>query len=452
MSVNLTQEERAKVEALKSEYEALRDKLQPLTAWERQAQGEPLPAEVAAAHEALSKAADLYMVQYTAVIDAAEDRHMQSLGNSPADILEDGKDRARTFAASQYTNKPKSAADLDMLRGVLDKLLTRHYDALKGYPVQLTDLKHFKDTALTVIPTDQPNTWVTKTNKMIMPVDNVTRVIFEGTDDTKAGEWLQTYAGNKGKKRLTNLVQINFEDMTGIQISKILKPLDREILGAVCTLFFVENYDIITPLMIYRKMTGDDNARLSPERAHYIMERVRQMAKGWAKVDMTEEMQAFYPGIPGEKWQDEGHLLPIAGIKTVVLGGKEAQVIERGPVPLVYRWGVIRRQIASYKQLSLLTPVKNTNDNMILKSYIMRQFKPMKSGSINRVIEYETLYKLVGVDTKERGAIPAQTRMKQQRTREQVKIMLTYWQSIGDIKGFKERKKGRGYDAIELEF
>lgn len=447
MFVDLTQEEQAKVDALISEYEAIRAELKPLTTWERQREGEPMPPEVAAAHDRLSKAADAYMIQHNAIIEAAEDRHMQSLDQSPADILEDGKARARAFAAEQYKKRTKDPADLDMLRGVLDELLKRHYEALEGYPVQLTDLKKHAGDVLKIIPTDQVNPWAVKTGSFMVTADLMTRDMFSNPRIETGTEYeLTTIKKSKHRQEVNSILQVDIDGLgPGVKIhGKYIKKIDEPVLMAFLSLAVKDNYSVITERMIHEKLTNSPGAGMTPKQAAGHRESLARLEACTMAIDATKEIQAYKPEI--EQYKRSGRLLPVEHVD-VKMGGHEVRGRQLMHLPVWYRYAALKKQISTIPGVMLLTPGQNTEEKRLIQYYLIQRVEGTRLGNLTPVILYETLYKQVEIPQKTEGAI----RKKQFKIRETAKEILTYWIEIKRIQGFTERKRGRGYDAIVLD-
>lgn len=444
MNAELTPEEQKQLEAVRAEYNRIQAELQPLTDWEREHEGQEIPPEVAAALDTMFKAAEVFYQQRAEILEAAEDRHMKSLGHSPADILEDGKQRAREYAAAQYRNQ--ESPDLDVLRGVLDVMLKRHYDALQKYPVQLEDLKKHAGDVLKVKPADRLNPWASKTDNFLIAADNITRELFNNPAIKTGQEYAVTALRKRGSRdEITSVFQIDIDKLgPGVKIQgEYLKGIDEPIFGAYLSLTIKDNYSVITPGLIHDKLTNSSGAGLTPEKAAEYMLSFERMEKCHVTIDATEEMQIYYPDI--ENWKQKGRMLPVEFVD-VKMGKHEVKGIKPIGIPLIYRYDALKKQISSIPAAMLGTPGQNTEEKILIQYYLIKRVEGARLGNLTPVILYETIYNQVQITQETPGAI----RKKQHKIREQAKSILDHWVKLGRIKGYEERKKGRVFEALVL--
>lgn len=452
MVAELTPEERTKLERLRSDFEQTRTALKPLTDWTRASESDPMPQDVATANKQLDEALKTYFDQRNAVIDAAEIRYMQAVGTNPADVLLDGKRYIQMFVTREYSSRqldPAGAQDMDALKRILKLTLERHFDALKESPDMLRDLQKFADEALRIVPTGKVNAWASRPESYQLLADNITRAIFNA--DAETGDGLTPLGGKKFiRKRqyeeIRNILQISFDDLgKGIKIRRnLLKDIDEPIFNAILTLFIKGNYDVITPLQIHRLLTADPEARITIEKAAEYIAAAERMARCWIDIDATPEIKALYPEL--DKWRHKGHLLPIE-IIDIEMGGVRVQAIQRGHVPILYRYAAMKNQISTIPLKMLATPGSDTDEKTVLNHYLLKQIEAMKKGKLTPVVLYKTLYDQIAMKAETPGAV----RKKQFKIREQAKAMLTYWVDQGNIKGFSERKKAHTFDALLIE-
>lgn len=142
---------------------------------------------------------------------------------------------------------------------------------------------------------------------------------------------------------ILSLVHLDNSD-NAIQISgeKELTPYDREVHDALVTLYIDGGNEYITPQMIYRTMTGNREAKLTPKQLEAISDSLNKLMYSKLVIKASDaECKAY--GF--DKWTYE----------STVIQGKKKTVIMNGKVIEAYH---LLREPALYTYASLLLKVE----------------------------------------------------------------------------------------------
>jgi hypothetical protein len=138
---------------------------------------------------------------------------------------------------------------------------------------------------LTIATTKYPKNFVN-------PKEKVSNTLFNG--GLAAGTTYIIATGNKkSKKELTAEVDIDFDLLKNSEISQIITPYDREVHDAIVSLYVDGNNEYITPLMIYRTMTGNAEARLTPKHYDAISNSVTKCSLTRIRIDAKSEVDVY---------------------------------------------------------------------------------------------------------------------------------------------------------------
>lgn len=269
---------------------------------------------------------------------------------------------------------------------------------------------------------------------------------------TEAEIWV---GNNKKRREIHTITSIDFDEMKkkGVSIpsEKWLTPFDREILSAASSLFEAGN-EYITPRMILQVLSGNKkDIDMTPAIRDEIIRSIDKLMNTSIKIYASAEVEAG--------WRKEaeyvGHLLPCERISqkdmVVTLNGQEvADCIHLFRNSPLYDYARGINQISRVNIEMLNTPVNNTQENIMLKGYLLRQITSMKSphSKLKPVIRYDTIFEYLGLDENDNDNT---IRHKKQRIRERVKEILNCWVENGLITGFEEETEGRGKKIVKVK-
>lgn len=320
----------------------------------------------------------------------------------------------------------------------MESLNTCQIELLEGLFKKNTKTKdRTKKSEITILPkipfTRHPKTFIT-------PKDKVSNLAFAG----KLSEEMLSLKteGRDSKKELTARVNINIEALKNISISRDLSPYDREVHDSIVSLYIDGGNEYITPLMIYRTMTGNPNAKLLPKQQVAISESVDRCSYTKIRIDATDEAKAY--GM--DKAIYEGNLL-YTEKATVLHLGKKSEWIHLLRKPVLYDYASSKDQIGRLDIKLLDTPTNKNEEVIILQGYLQRRILSMKGSSLSRNIVYDTIYKYLNVSSDN----PAVERNKKNKIRDFVREILKYWVEQRFISGFTENKKGNVVTSITID-
>lgn len=280
-----------------------------------------------------------------------------------------------------------------------------------------------------------------KTNypkKFIIPKDKVSNKLFNG--EMLVGTTLVATENKKSNKKLTAKVNIDFEELENLEISLCLSSNDRDVHDAIVSLYVDGNNEYINPLMIYRTITGNPKAKITPNHYNNICNSVIRCSMTRIRIDAENEAKAFRL----DKLVYEGNLLYTKKVKGTLKNEVSdwIYVMER---PILFDYANSKGQIDRVDIQLLNTPVSKNEETIKLQGYLLRRIRTMKKSKMSRNILFETVYKQLDI----KSASPGALRKKQCKIRETVTRILDYWIELDEIKGYKENR-GQNNSIISL--
>lgn len=286
----------------------------------------------------------------------------------------------------------------------------------------------------------------------IVPVDKVTKKVWEKQDELFGGQSLAVDVARRSKKRVSAshkdiVVSLDLDNLEGVEILRKLTEFDRAVMNAVITLNVAGGRDVITPAMVYKI--------LNPATTRYPSGKmVEQIGKSLDALMFTPVV-IHIPGdyMPDGKPRDlKAALVPAKRLTSAVINGKAVddpmQLYETPPL-YVYADGM--GQIARPSLKALAVPINMNADNVALKSYLTRRVWEMKRAKSNakvpKTILWETVYKNMGVPSGTTEAL----KKKRGRIRATALQILDYWRDCGEIHGYEETTKGRAAYSVQIK-
>ena len=305
---------------------------------------------------------------------------------------------------------------------------------------------------------EQPNKLSAKTCKAKSLVSGTTKlenVIFDPKKNpalydsqNTAGDF-ETKIGNVKNNPINTVASIDFDKMKSLGVSisheNWLTPFDREILSVASSLYAAGN-EYQSPLMIYQALSGNrEDVKLTPDMRNKIIQSLKKLRLTNIEIDSSQEEKVGW----NKKGHYEGALLPSERIEVMTLNGQEVveciHFLRNSPL---YEYAAGKNQISRVNISMLNVPINNTEDNVILKCYLLRIITSIKNpkSKLKPIIRYDTLYEYLGLDESDKYI-----RIKKQLIRERTKEILKYWVDNGLIKGFEEETEGRGKKIVKVK-
>ena len=206
---------------------------------------------------------------------------------------------------------------------------------------------------------------------------------------------------------------------------------------------------------IYRAMVGDngegkDEKHPSPAMLEKIKESIRKASFCRIHIDLTESCRK-YGYNDGKPLKLESYILPCEFLDGYIVNGKPTTVIKFFKVSALYQSAEVQNgQILSYdKKLLAIPDVKNTDDVIVLKGYLLRRVleimahKQMKNTILLDTVFHDTGFSDIG--QKKRGQLL-----------KHIEKFFEYWLSEKKLKSyfFIDRKgnklKGAKWEKSEI--
>lgn len=247
------------------------------------------------------------------------------------------------------------------------------------------------------------------------------------------------------EKKVKNPVSINYDD-ENIKIfdkNKRFTPYDRTVHNAVCSIYEAGS-DHFTPDRVYRVMNGiDDSQYVSPQARGAITRSLDKMRRTYAKVDYSNEAQAYRQDIEHATFED--HILSAKKV-TLSAGGKEVIGYKlNGGKPLLYEYAQFTKQVLTVpiELLNTKDVIKSTPEVIVIREYLIRRIEVMKENqSTSNKILFEKIFNEIDH--------PEPTADKARKVRNNVEKLLTKFKKEGYIKDFKFYKSGRSFKGIDI--
>ena len=294
---------------------------------------------------------------------------------------------------------------------------------------------------ITSFTTKAPKTWLT-------PVDKVSNKAFDGEGTLYNTKLIGVdISSRKTKKEILSMVSLDFDDKT-VQITgkRELTPYDREVHDAIVTLYVDGENEYITPQMVYRAMTGNANAKLTPKAQEAISNSLNKLMYSRLVIKASKEECAAY-GFKSFRY--EGTVIQAEKVTATLNASEVAEVYHLLKEPVLYSYAGKKDQIGRLDIKLLNSPVNKTEENITLQSYLYRRILAIKrSGKLSPTIVYETIYKQIELTAASDGAL----RKKKLKVRNAVKQILDYWKDKGFIKGYKENSRKTEIVSVTISY
>ena len=322
--------------------------------------------------------------------------------------------------------------------------LCNEFNKQSKTPLELiAELKKFQNELLAKrnIKTKAPKQWIT-------PIDKVSNNAFNGKGTLYKENGVNVrISGRKSKNEILSFVRLDYSD-NAIQISgkKELTPYDREVHDALVTLYIDGGNEYITHQMIYRAMTGNPEAKLTPKQREDISSSLDKLMYSKLVIKASDaECKAY--GF--DKWTNESTV--IDGRKsTVIMKGEVIETYHLLSEPALYTYAKFKKQICRLDIKLLNSPVNKNEENITLQGSLLRHINGIKRGKISPTILYETIYKQLGIQAQ--ASSDGALRKKKLKVRNTVKKILDYLKAHDFIKNYTENIDGQEVLSVTISY
>lgn len=294
--------------------------------------------------------------------------------------------------------------------------------------------------------------------KYISPTDKISKYIFDITKNApfyepngaavKVGSILRRENGVKKEFPVTTAVSLKLDkNNSNIKFSNnaMLDPYCRSVYNAIVTLHAAGNTDM-TIDMIYRAMKGgtEEGEMDSPGEVarKKISEAIDLLLRTIMTIDASQETQYY----GRTDFQFKGHVLPAQIFTAKVTGVEVKDCIKLLAEPPLYTYAQRINQINSCDIKILKMPISNTEENVIIRDYVLEQVLDMQNEKSHRnnVILYDTLFRYLGLENA--------LKQKKADVRKKVHAILDNWIKEGFIKGYNDVKEGKSISKVKITY
>ena len=117
-------------------------------------------------------------------------------------------------------------------------------------------------------------------------------------------------------------------------------------------------------------------------------------------------------------------------------------------MPILYEYASCMNQIIAVDRTLLNIPtINNTDNNNLIKIYLLRRIETMKSKHNNiasNKIKFDSMIAYLDIQTNSKAEYA--------RFRKTIKTILDYWKQGDYIKDYIEYKEGKKFAGIEIQF
>lgn len=345
---------------------------------------------------------------------------------------------------SEETENFDKKIDIPGLKEAVKKIneLVEHYPELQNIDKLLTEHPEFEEMEIKDVISI-----LKKKNKLnaIIPQNYLipnTKVSNKLKNIKNDGEF-DVLVSNK--KEVLTTISINFNNKN-LDLPKNITAYDRTVLNATVSLFEAGNKEF-TAAMVYRCMNGlTQNEKVSPQCIGAVTKSLDKARQLFCTIDFTNEAKAWKKDV--DKFIIEDNILNTEKI-TISVSGNEVIGYRFNNKPILYRYAQISKQIISIpsKLLNTKSVIRSTDEVIVLREYLIRQIEIMKHTKRNNRILYETIFEELEIDTNKKYQYLLD---KTKKIRDAVKKLLEHWKNESYIKDFKEYKKGKRFEGIEI--
>lgn len=291
-------------------------------------------------------------------------------------------------------------------------------------------------------------------DNQIVNVDLVTKKAFKLTPEQNGGgvyirkqRKSETDKDFKDNNRV--VIRTNWEELekNGVHIPQRLTEFDKAVMNAVTTLKVVDGRDIISPEMIYKKVTGKNGSGLPSRLVEEIRESMRRLIYMPLRITIPGRVYGVDQAIIRDTHVIDGE------IASLEINGKLNKVaLKVRSEPVLYEFAKQMNQIGRPSIAMYQTPVRNTADNIALKGYLINRIEEARGkkrrlirnkstqagNAYEEIILWDTVFEELEITAKSDGAL----RKKKSKMKKSAIDMLEYWKEQQEIFDFELVKHG----------
>lgn len=291
---------------------------------------------------------------------------------------------------------------------------------------------------------------------ILRPNDNATRAITSHNIINKGGQQLNMGTQDDGVPIITTLsltLNPNFINQL-VDSGYVSKEdaanythFDNSVMTAICSLWSEQN-NVISLQTVYKFMAGFSNSyHPTPNQIQDVKDSLSKLNMIQIKIDLLKEIKdEKLPVAPEEarKLEIQESLLSIRLASCCLVNGNEASVVQILSKPPLLNLAEMRGEVIRFNKKVYSTPVNKSVTVLALQDFLIYQISGIMHNSPDAASNIEILYE----DIFENLPLPSsgnKNTMKSFKSKiyENTTKILSYWKSIGYIKGFSIEGKGK---------
>lgn len=300
---------------------------------------------------------------------------------------------------------------------------------LKSFVSEITDNDSKKSVvAKSIVPMEFFN----KPNFLQMPNTKLSNALFDATKNLTKMANIKV-SEEKTKEEILIKAKLSFvplDNMENIELPTRITAYDKAVHDAICSIYANGNMRMSSN-QIYEAMTGKPTK--NSQRLEKVDNSVMKLMMSLVYVNYTDQAKAW--GLDCEETKFKANILYCKGITVKFSNGEEATGWQLIEPPTLYQYALETKQIVTVDKALLCTSkVKNSEDVIAIKHYLLRRIELMKNqkNSIkNPNILFSTLFSYCGI----KGS-----RENLRKKRNIITELLQDWKNTGYIKDFSEYK------------
>lgn len=276
-------------------------------------------------------------------------------------------------------------------------------------------------------------------------------------DMLNAGEVSINVGGQNKKEKDQVLIVANFSDLLEQDYMRLNNPAiysqyDAVVYNAVISLYVAGN-EIFTPDSVYRTMTGaygnEYINNIGSETLAKVIDSIEKLRHLKLTIDFTDE--AIYRNKSLQTCYVDDMLLSVMRVRIRTAGtdgGTEKIAYQFNTAPILYEYVTKMEQVASVplQRLQTKRSVKNTEDVIVIREYLIRRIEGMKNPNNNLFsnrIKYKTIFDECRIDVS--------TSKKKKACRDAINKILNEYIRQKYVIAFNEYKSGREFVGIQFQ-
>ncbi len=218
---------------------------------------------------------------------------------------------------------------------------------------------------------------------------------------------------------------------------------DREVVDAIATL--APHTQVISATTIFRVISGNREAHVTTTQRQRVEDAMEKCGNYKVEIDITNQYLEVMPQEAGNvhSMNYSGRLISFEKLRKKATHGSNTYYKILG-IPPVFRYAEAIGKVSVFPLALLGTPIKKTEQVIVLQSYLLREIGKMKQEEhYSRNIFWESVYSLTEVDS--------DARQLRARVRGRVIVMLDFWVKQEFIEGYaSSTKRSENYIKILL--